>query len=323
MKMEDLLIMEVPVKQLQHVCTAFELKPGGNSSSDYAKAIVSNEGTRSHARHLIDEFHFAGQTAVRLYKPLNLEGEQFKSIGYFRAFLRKKYGEIIFGDGLRIPPTEMPQIFKATEYRNKLYLSMICLGQEKRFFRNYQIVKERLQIVDYIVLHFNPFMLEIRVPVNRDRIYKKAFSNIIDAREEIEWLNLTNLSESETNLLINCELRGILKCAKHKVTEGAFDTIEVRAKPDVNLTDEPEYNEAYSDYPYRIKRVTFAFQNSNGFTEEISTQITTEGINFYSIVSEEVIQHVLDCVLRIKGETLEETAVTSEGEIVNHNVREG
>ena len=161
MKLEDLLIMEVPAKQLQHVCAAFELKPGGNSLSDYAKAIVSNEHAKVHARRLIDEFYFAGQTAVRLYKPLNLAGDQFKSINHFKAFLRKRYGERIFGEGLRNPPTAMPQIFKATEYNNKLYLSMICLGQEIRFYKNYEIVKEQPHFVDYIVVHFNPFFLQM------------------------------------------------------------------------------------------------------------------------------------------------------------------
>lgn len=311
MELEDLLIMEVPLKQLQHICNAFDLKTGGNSLSDYVRAIISNEPARSYASQLLNEYLFAGKTAVRLYKPLNLKGEQFKSINHFRTFLRGKYGERVFVEGLRNPPTDTPQIFKATEYRGKLYFSMICLGQERRFVRNYQIVKERLQIVDYIVVHFGPFMLETRVPVNRDRIYKDAFLNIIDAKEEIEWLNLTNLSESETQVLINRELEGMLTGAKHKMTEGIYDTVEVSAKSDVNLIDEPEYNETYSYKPYRSKRIMFPFRNSNGFVENISARITTEGIHFYSTVSEEVIEHVLSCVLKIKGETLEETAASS------------
>lgn len=307
MKLEDLLVMEVPIKQLRHVCTTNKIKPGGNSSEVYAKCISTNTKLRSEAELLIDEFRYAGKTTVRLYKPLDPELEKFNSINYFKEFLKRKYGESILTTGIRTTPAEIPNLFKAVEYNGKYFLSFVYLGQERRIFRNYEIVREKPQNVDFLVVHFNPLLLQVRVPVNKDRLFKQSFLNVLNINNSIDWFNNTELSDSEIRTLI-AKLKCGLVCAKHKMTEGIYDTVELRAKPDVNLADEPEYKNSYDDKPYRSARIQFPFKCSNGLEENISLQITKEGINFYNEVSEEIIQYVINNVLNVKFPTNDQVA---------------
>lgn len=301
MRLEDLLAMEVPNKQLRHICSIYDIKANGNSSEDYAKAIASKASEVGEI--LAQEFRYAGKTAVRLYQPIDSIPEVFNDINYFKSFLVSRYGNEILREGVRVPPNDEPQLFKVDEYNDKLYLSFTYLGAERRVFRNYEIVKERPQNVDYLVLHFKPLLLQTRVPVRRDDLFKKAFLKVIDIHQEIEWLNMSMLSDMEAEKLRNI-LNGGLVRAKHKMTEGIYDSIEVSAKPDVNLAEEPEYQENFSDKPYRSLTFNFPFKYNNGLEEDISITITKDGIIFHSTVSEEVIDCVIKHILDIKTNTL-------------------
>lgn len=311
MKLEDLLIMEVPTRQLRHICSINKLKPGGNSTEDYAKCISENTELQPVANLLVDEFQFAGKTTVRLYRPLDAIFEKFNNIHSLREFLRKKYGDKIFTSGIRTEPTDIPRLFKVTEYNEKFYLSFVYLGQERRVFRDYEIVKERPQNVDFLVIHFNPLLLQVRVPTAKDSLFKQAFLKVLDINQNIDWVNVTALDDGEARLMLE-NLKCGLVCAKHKMTEGIYDTIEVRAKPEVNLADEPEYKDEYNDKPYRNLRGQFQYKYSNGLEDTVSLQVTNEGVNFYTQVSEEVIQHVVNCILSLKFPPNDQVATTTE-----------
>lgn len=311
MTLEDLLAMEVPVKQLRHVCTSNKLKPEGNSSEVLAKCISLNTKLYPEAKLLVDEFQYAGKTTVRLYKPLSNIPGKLNNIVYFGNLLKEEYGDKIFTTGIKPESTEIPKLFKAVEYEGKYYLSFVYLGQERRIFRNYEIVKETPQIVDFLVVHFNPLLLQARVPMIKDKLFKQSFLSVIGINDSIEWLNITTLSNSEILTLrknLNCDLIG----AKHKMDEGIYDTIEVRAKPGFNLADEPDYKKEYNGKPIKNARMEFLFKYSNGLEETVSFKVTPEGINFYNEVSEVIIQIVINCILNIKNTANDQAASTTE-----------
>lgn len=316
LKLEDLLIMEVPGKQLRHICSTYEIKPSGRTLEDYAKAITSDDTAYEDGEKLLEEFRFAGKTSVRIYKPIGFTSNKLNDINSFKEFLVGKYGPEILGKGLRIDPDSKPRLFKASEYKGKLYLSFTYLGSERRVFKNYEIVKERPQNVDYLVLHFNPFLLQTRVPIQKENLFKKAFLEVLGINEEIDWFNMFKLSNPEAKKLRSI-LNGGLTCARHKMPEGIYDSIEVRAKPDIDLAQESEYQESYSNKPFSSLTFEFPFRYNNGLEEDISIRITKDGINFYSTVSEQVIECVIENVLAVKADILNKMANVASEAIPN------
>lgn len=309
MQLEDLLVMEVPRKQLQRVCSNYKLKPKSSSSEDYAKSIVTDERTLPEGKTLVDEYQYAGKTAVRIYKPQGDGLEKFNNIQDLKSFLKNKYGQSIFNGGIRAQLSDTPQLFKAVEYKGKLYLSFVCLGSERRVFKNYEIVRERPQYVDYLVVYFNPLLLQVRVASTKDALFKAAFLDALNIKDKIDWLNMSEFSSKEADDL-KVKLSGSLKGAKHKMTEGIYDTVEVRAKDDIDLSEEPEYQETYSGKPFKSLTFWFPYKYNNGIEEEISVRVSKEGVNFFSDVSEEVIEHFTNVMLAIKFETFRLAALT-------------
>lgn len=317
MNLEDLLTMEVPRKQLVQVCKNYELKSSGNSSNDYAKVIVQDCRSRKEGEILLDEFRYAGRTAVRVYKPIELKLDYLKSIESLKKFLKTQYGNELFTNGIKVKIDHEPKLFKVYEGENKLFLSFIYLGAERRIFKNYEIVKESPQIVDYLVLHFDPLLLEMRVALNKDSIFKESFLKSIGVNDKIEWFNICSLSKSEAEILKDT-LSGELTGAKHKMTEGIYDTVEVKAKLNVDLSEEDEYQDKYNDLPYRTLTFQFPFRYNNELEDEVTLKITNtenssnNGLVFMSVVSETVIEHVISTVFTIKASTFQKIAATAE-----------
>ena len=311
MKIEDILAMEVPKKHLVKLCSDYDLKSKGNSTQEYVETIVSNKDALNSGEKLAEEFRYAGKTAARLYEPMDLNKEFLSDIDKFKDFLIKKYGDNIFRDGIRVEAEETPKLFRAVLYKGKLYLSYIYLGPETRVFRNFEIVKETPQYIDYLVLHFEPLLLESRVSVSKDSLFKEAFLNSIGIAEDIEWFNMLQMGNKAVECLKN-ELGGELVGAKHKMTEGIYDTVEVKAKPQIDLSEEDEYTNMYSNKPYRSLTLQFPYKYRSGLEENVSIRITKEGINFYSAVSEEVIQFIIDRILSINEDTYKQIAASIE-----------
>lgn len=295
--------MEVPRRQLEKVVKDLRLHPESHTIEHYAKAIVSNESGKEEGEYLANEFRYAGKTATRLYYPTAIFYDSLtplNSILFVKHLLTEKYGSRVFSNGLRVEPGEKPQLFKVDEYEGRLYLSFIFLGPERRVFRNYEVIKERPQNIDYLVLHFDPFMVQVRVANGKEGPFLGEIENIISGRNRLEWVNITELNDLEAQKLKN-DLNGQLIGAKHKTIEGEIvDTIEYRAKPNKNLDDAEEYQQNCSDKPYRNLTFKFPYMYNNGMEEGISLRISKNGINFYTTVSEQVIQYVLEKIIQIK-----------------------
>lgn len=300
MNLEDLLIMTVPTKALRHVASANKLKPGGNSTENYAKIIASTVNTIPIGTDLVDNYRFAGKTSISLYKPTSGIVKERKNKDKLVDFLTKKYGEGLFSKkGIRIKLVDKPKLYKVYDFSNKLILAFTFLGPERRILKNYEIAKERQQYVDYLVIHFEPFILETRVPASKIELFKNSLSEAIDA-EEVEWVNLSKLTDNDMKSLKNT-LDFNLIGAKYKMTEGIYATKEVTANPTIeDLSEEKQYQEEFAGEPFRTKTFKFNFKHCYGLEEEISMKITTEGICFYSSVSEEVIDNIVNNILDIK-----------------------
>lgn len=310
MRLEDLLVMEVPTKQLRHIITINRLKPTGSTREDYAKFISSNAKLQTAAQSLVEEFQYAGKTAVRLFKPIEDIPEKYSNIKQFRAFLRDRYNENIFTKGIRVTPTESPSLYRAVEYNGKFYLSFVYLGKERRIFRNFEIVRERPQNVDFLVVHFNPLLLQVRVPAGKDKLFKQAFAKSLGINYDVHWTNYLALDANQIKSVVN-KLSCGLSVAQHKMAEGPIDTITVTAKPHVSLAGQPEYDEQYCDIPMNSAKIEIPYEYSNGFKESISLKINQEGINFLSDVSEEIIDFVINLLVNEKFPPNEQVANTS------------
>lgn len=186
-----------------------------------------------------------------------------------------KYGEELFSEqGIKAELSAKPKLYKIQEYENKWIVSLTFLGREIRVIRNYQLEKERPQYVDFIVLHFNPFLIEMRVAATKVPLFQEAFKNILDIAKEIDWFNLSKLSTVEARELKEV-LGGGVTGAKHKMTEGIYDTVEVKAIEDVeDLFGEPEYQDSFSGTPFKSITFRFLYKHSIGLEESISMRIT-------------------------------------------------
>lgn len=301
MNLEDLLIMEVPAKSLQHISSSNKLKPGGNSIEHYAKAIANNPQTISIGESLASIYRFAGRTAVSLYQP---EQCNFFDIGDVKRYLIKKYGNEVFNNEIRPDLSDQPKLFKIHEIDDKLILAFTFLGKETRFLRNFKLTKERLQYVDYVVFRFNPFIVELRSAIGKVPIFKKVIREVLNQKEDMEWFNFSELSENEAQDLKN-NLGCFLTGAKHKMTEGIYDTIEVKANTTIeDLSLEVEYKQTFSGKPYRSMTFRFPFKHNYGLEELITMKISPNGVNFSSTVSEEVIDYVIQNIMQIKSQTV-------------------
>ena len=302
--------MEVPKKILQHVSSKNKLKPSGSSIESYAGAIAKYQ--QDIGKQVVASYRYAGRTTISLYKPLVGIDKRFNSQSLFKNYLVEKYGSGIFAQGLTPDIMDKPIIYSATELGNKIILCYTYLGQERRVFRQYKIVKERPQVIDYIVVHFNPLAIELRVPQSKALVFIKAFLETIDGKSDAEWFNLTELSNREAKELID-RLEAGLKGAKHKMPEGPYDTVEVRANINVeDLFRDKSYQEEFSNTPYKNMTVSFSYSHNIGLEEKISLRINPKSINFYSAVSEEIIDYMIDNIFLIKHETTKQITSAME-----------
>lgn len=182
-----------------------------------------------------------------------------------------------------------------------MVLAFSYLGRPRRYLEDYEIVIRSPQILDYVIIHFSPFAVEIRVNQSQNEIFKKAILSLMDIDSEVVWEKLTKLSEEQARELAGV-LKARLRAAKHKMTEGVYATKEVTANTQVeDLEIQEQYQLEFSNQPMKKKTFVFRHEYSFGYVEEnVSFYITDEGIWFRSNVGEEVIAHVLKEILKIK-----------------------
>jgi hypothetical protein len=318
MSLKDILIMEVPTGALKQIITDRKLDARKNSAEEMAEEI--SDKAPEMGRMLADQFQFAGATAVNIHVMMSGIEAEWHDKDFFREHLINKYGREIFTRGVRPQLNEKPQLIRAYELGNKLVLAFSFLGSPRRFLEDYEIVVRSPQILEYVIIHFSPFAFEIRASQSQNELFKQAVLDVMDIRGEVYWDKITKLNDQQANELAR-KLGARLRAAKHKMTEGVYATKEVTASTQVeDLQETDEYQQEFKNTPMKKKTLVFKFKYSFGFEEDISYVITEEGLWFRTKVGEEVIEHVLHEILKIKfpkmdpeqEQTLEETEYVVE-----------
>ncbi|WP_187418456.1 hypothetical protein [Neomoorella thermoacetica] len=305
MDLKDVLAMEVPKAALKYIAQTNELKPGGTSIEHYADVLVHSPKTIDIAKVLARQYRYAGRTAVNLFIPTSGISRDWNNPKYFKAEMEKKYGPDIFTDGVKPQLTEEPKLIRIHEDGSRYILTFSYLGKPRRVLDNYEIVKRRPQLIDFVLIHFEPFMIEIRTPMQDTKKFKSAVLKAMGItkstfEEEVTWEQITKLTDKEA-LELAIILRAKLRNAKHQMLEGIYATKEVTASPTVkDLSKEEEYLKEFKDIPCKKRVFNFLFEHSYGLKEDISYQITDQGLNFITPVSEEVISFVLDKIIQIR-----------------------
>lgn len=296
--------MEVPSGALKQVISERELDARKNSLDEMAEEIsikVPEVG-----RALADQFQFAGATAVNIHVMMSGIPAEWHNKDYFRDHLIQKYGDTIFKRGIRPQLNEKPQLIRAYELGNKMVLAFSLLGSPRRFLEDFEIVVRSPQILEYVIIHFSPFAFEIRASQSQNEVFKQAVLEVMDIQGEVYWDKITKLNDQQANDLAR-RLGARLRAAKHKMTEGVYATKEVTASTQVeDLEATEEYKKEFTGTPMKKKTLVFRFRYSFGFEEDVSYVITDEGLWFRTKVGEEVIEHVLQEILRIKFPQIDE-----------------
>lgn len=303
MGLKDELLMQVPNGALKQIVKneALDKDVKLSSSEDMAEAISTHKpdvGIR-----LADEFKFAGATAVNVHMMMAGIEPEWHDINHFKDHLVRKFTGALFGNGLRPVLTKEPQLIRAYELNGRLVLAFSYLGQPRRYLDDYEVVVRSPQIVDYVIVHFSPFALEVRASQSQNDLFVKSVMEIMDLADNdaVVWDKLTKLSEEQAKelaVVLNAKLRS----AKHKMTEGVYATKEVTANTQVeDLEAEEQYQREFMNQPMKKKTLVFKHTYSFGYVEEsVSYVITDEGLWFRSDVGEEVIEHVFKEILSIK-----------------------
>lgn len=300
MRLSDILAMQVPSGVLKQVVKNEKLDNDARLSiiEDMANIIADKKPLVG--QDIADQFQYAGATAVNIHMVTSNISPEWKNREFFKGFLIEKYSENLFTRGLRPELSDDPKLVRAREVGDKLVLSFSYLGSPRRVYENYEVVIRRQQLLDYVVIHFDPFSIEIRASQSQNETFKRTMLSIMGIEDEVTWDKLTKLTEQQAKQLAK-RSNAKLRSAKHKMTEGVYSTKEVTANPQVeDLEAEEDYQKEFNNQPVKKKTLSFKFPYSFGFEDEVSYVITDEGLWFRSNVGEEVISHVFNTILDIK-----------------------
>jgi len=162
MNLRDILVMQVPSGALKQVVKNENLEDKArlSASEELAEAISRNIPEKG--QQLANEFRFAGATAVNVHMMIGGISAKWHDMQFFKDHLIKKYSGALYSHGLRPVLSATPQLIQAHELEDKLVLAFSYLGTPRRYWENYEIVVRSPQILDYVVVHFSPFAIEVR-----------------------------------------------------------------------------------------------------------------------------------------------------------------
>lgn len=299
MNLKDVLIMEVPSGALKEIIKSKSIEAKINSVEEMATAIAEQDSDS--ANDLANQFKFAGSTAVNLNIMMSGMPSDWNDKDYFKQKLEEKYGSSISTQGIRPQLEKSPKLIKVYEQERKLILAFSFLGSARRYLENFEIVSRCPQMVEYVIIHFSPFAVEVRARPDQNKLFCNAVLNIMDIpAENVVWDKATKLTEEQANRLAQ-NMNAKLRAAKHKMTEGVYATKEVTANtqvPDLQSTE--QYQEEFSNQPMKKKTLIFNYAYSFGYEDTISYVITDEGLWIRSKVGEEVISYILDRITEIR-----------------------
>lgn len=316
MSLKDELVMQVPNSVLKYLVKNEGLEEQTKLNSSEEMAHVISTQRISTAKHVVDEFKFAGSTAINVHMMIDGISAEWHNINHFKNHLIKKIGPDLFNRGMRPELSKEPKLIRVHELDNRMVLAFSYLGTPRRYLEEYEIVVRSPQVLDYVIIHFSPFAIEVRASQSQNDLLKKAVLEIMDIKSEVVWDKLTKLNDEQARKLANV-LNARLRAAKHKMTEGVYATKEVTANTQVeDLETQEQYRLEFSNQPMKKKTFVFRHEYSFGYIDEnVSFYITEEGLWFRSNVGEEVIKHVFDEILQIKfpKDELEEEQDLPEG----------
>lgn len=316
MNLRDVLVMEVPTGVLKAVVKSKGYESKLNSTEEMATAIAEQGGI--FGNELATEFKFAGSTAVNLNIIMKGISPIWHNKDYFKRNLAAKFSPEIFTRGIRPQLEKKPKLIQAYELGDKLVLAFSFLGSPRRYFEDFQIVSRSLQMVEYVIIHFSPFAVEVRASSENNKVFRDTIIEIMGIElDQVVWEKATKLSELEANELAN-RLEAKLRAAKHKMTEGPYATKEVTANTQIDdLEADEQYKLEFNNQPMKKKTLTFDFTYSFGYQDVISYVITDEGLWIRSKAGEEVITHILEQIINIRYEGVNPQS-DSEEEITSY-----
>jgi hypothetical protein len=291
--------MEVPSGALKKVLKNKGLNTKLSSTEDMASVIAEQDAATGNK--LANEFKFAGSTAVNLNIVMSGVAPEWYNKDYFKTKLSEKFSPAIFSGGIRPQLDKTPKLISAYDHGEKLVLAFSFLGRPRRYLENFQIVSRSPQIVEYVVIHFSPFAVEVRASHEQNKVFRDSVIDIMGINpNDVVWEKATKLNEEQANELAK-RLKARLRAAKHKMTEGPYATKEVTAHTQIeDLESDEQYKQEFSNQPMKKKTLVFDFTYSFGYQDTISYVITDEGLWIRSKVGEEVISYILDQIIKIR-----------------------
>ncbi|SMQ60985.1 hypothetical protein SAMN05444673_0449 [Bacillus sp. OV166] len=299
MNLKDVLVMEVPSGALKKVVKNKGIDSKLNSTEDMASAIAEQDIRTGN--DLANEFKFAGSTAVNLNIVMKGISPDWHNKDYFKTKLSNKFSPAIFTTGIRPVLDKIPRLISAYDQGTKLVLAFSFLGTPRRYLEDFQIVSRSPQIVEYVVIHFSPFAVEVRASHEQNKVFRDSVIDIMGITpSDVVWEKATKLTEEQANELAT-RLKARLRAAKHKMTEGPYATKEVTAHTQIDdLESDEQYKQEFSNQPMKKKTLVFEYSYSFGYEDSISYCITDEGLWIRSKAGEEVITYVLDQIIQIR-----------------------
>lgn len=312
--------MDIPSGALRHAAVDLHrLNVRRGNSETYAAALLEHDPAHPDIATLIQQFHFAGATSVNCHILLGANDilpVEWRAVSTVKARLTEMYGDQLFTGGLRPPITDEPQLVAAAELDARLVLTYVFTKGERRVWQNYAIRKIANQRVEFVVLHFNPFMVEIRAPLHEVDLFRLQILKLVGLQDRsVDWEPLTRLNDYEVGELAR-RLGATLTKARHK-SDGPYDYEEVAAAEDVDLLAEPDYQERFNGRPMRKKVLKYKHRYSWGYEDEVRYVVTGSGslatdgqpssgnIVFKSTVGEEVILRFIRELQDIRREKMQ------------------
>ena len=302
MSLKDILIMEVPSVAMKDILKLHKVKSQGISVEQYADALLSDNKTAIIAPALADEFKFAGKTVVNLCLPTTGIDKFLMNKDDLKRKLIEIHGNDIFKNRKRTALSLEPVPIRAYDLDSKIYIEYSYQGNEQRFIENFELKKRRPQLINYVIVHFNPFMIEVRSSAEERTKFLAAFIETLGLDQtNVQWIYDSILGETEINLLAD-KLSASLKGAKHKMTNGIYDTVEVKANTQVSdLSQEKQYQNQFKGIPAETRNFRFIHYHSLGFQQNVSLTITRKGgLWFRTTIGEEVISCVVNAISEIR-----------------------
>lgn len=259
--------------------------------------------------NLVRNYRYAGKRSISWSvpaEPIKFAKDQFEKL------IKERTKSEVFDRETRSTLTKTPSLSRASWLNeSKSLLEFAYAGApylEEIDYELEEIVPTRRASVLIRFLNCSPVIEDSPVIEGSPVIECRANARMSNALHE----RVSNILGFKTNILKfqDSDIRNIKKClkaqkkfAKHKMSAGDFDTLDVSAAPIVpDLDDSDTYQNLCGSDELRQVRYTFSYLPQQGSRLDVTIYLTLKGhIWFVSEVPEEVIDHVFSSIAEVKG----------------------